>query len=392
MRVRPLRRWSALFVRAALIAGQAVPKLTGRPGVSTRMLTTWTDWRMSRTIPQLNARSTDILRQIIDGYLMTGEPVGSRTLSRNLDIDLSPATIRNVMADLQDAGLLFSPHTSAGRIPTDAGLRLFVDGLLEVGNLTEDERVSIEAQCATHGRSLQQTLSEASRVLSGLSNCAGLVVAPTSDSPLRHIEFVSLAPGRALVVLVTEDGSVENRIVEVPRGMPASAMIEASNFLSTRMVGKTIEQAQRQITAELETHRRDLDSLTQKLVKAGLATATGKGPEAALIVSGTERLLDDVQAVEDLDRVRTLFDALDMKESWVKLLDAARGGEGVQIFIGAENELFSVAGCSVVVAPYRNAEQEIVGAVGVIGPTRINYARIIPVVDYTEQVVSRLMS
>ncbi|CAN0588531.1 unnamed protein product, partial [Laminaria digitata] len=204
-----------------------------------------------------------------------------------------------------------------------------------------DERVSIEAQCATHGRSLQQTLSEASRVLSGLSNCAGLVVAPTSDSPLRHIEFVSLAPGRALVVLVTEDGSVENRIVEVPRGMPASAMIEASNFLSTRMVGKTIEQAQRQIAAELETHRRDLDSLTQKLVKAGLATATGKGPEAALIVSGTERLLDDVQAVEDLDRVRTLFDALDMKESWVKLLDAARGGEGVQIFIGAENELFS---------------------------------------------------
>lgn len=381
-----------MIVRTTLIAGQAVPKLTLRPGMSTRMPTEWTQRRMSRTIPQLNARSTDILRQIIDGYLQTGEPVGSRTLSRNLDVDLSPATIRNVMADLQDAGLLFSPHTSAGRIPTDAGLRLFVDGLLEVGNLTEDERVSIEAQCATHGRSVQQTLSEASRVLSGLSNCAGLVVAPTSDSPLRHIEFVSLAPGRALVVLVTEDGSVENRIVEVPLGMPASAMIEASNFLSTRMVGKTIDQAQRQITDELDTHRRDLDGLTQKLVKAGLATATGKGPEAALIVSGTERLLDDVQAVEDLERVRTLFDALDMKESWVKLLDAARGGEGVQIFIGAENELFSVAGCSVVVAPYRNAEQEIVGAVGVIGPTRINYARIIPVVDYTAQVVSRLMS
>lgn len=381
-----------MFVHAALIAGQAVPKLTKHPGTQTRTPTKWTEWRMSRTIPQLNARSTDILRRIIDDYLQTGEPVGSRTLSRNLEMDLSPATIRNVMADLQDAGLLFSPHTSAGRIPTDAGLRLFVDGLLEIGNLTEDERASIEAQCATHGRSLQQTLSEASRVMSGLSNCAGLVVAPTSDSPLRHIEFVSLAPGRALVVLVTEDGSVENRIVEVPRGMPASAMIEASNFLSTRMVGKTIEEAQRQIGNELETHRQDLDGLTQKLVKAGLATATGKGPEAALIVSGTERLLDDVQAVEDLERVRTLYDALDMKESWVKLLDAARGGEGVQIFIGAENELFSVAGCSVVVAPYRNAEQEIVGAVGVIGPTRINYARIIPVVDYTAQVVSRLMS
>jgi heat-inducible transcriptional repressor len=218
------------------------------------------------------------------------------------------------------------------------------------------------------------------------------VVAPKSDSPLRHIEFVSLAPGRALVVLVTEDGGVENRIVDVPHGMPASAMVGASNFLSAQMVGKTIEEAKRLLDEELDTHRRDLDTLTQKLVQAGMATATGEGAEAALIVSGTERLLDDVQAVEDLERVRSLFDALDMKQSWVKLLDAARGGEGVQIFIGAENELFSVAGCSVVVAPYRNSEQEIVGAVGVIGPTRINYARIIPVVDYTAQVVSRLMS
>lgn len=346
---------------------------------------------MSRAIPQLNQRSSEILRQIIDGYLETGEPVGSRTLSRNLGMELSPATIRNVMADLQDAGLLFSPHTSAGRIPTEAGLRLFVDGLLEVGHLTEEERQVIEAQCAAEGRSVQQTLSEATRVLSGLSNCAGLVVAPKSDAALRHIEFVSLAPGRALVVLITEDGSVENRIVEVPSGMPASAMIEASNFLSARMMGKTIEEAQRQITAELEAHRRDLDELTRKLVEAGLATATGDGAEAALIVSGTERLLDDVQAVEDLEHVRGLYDALETKESWIKLLDMARGGEGVQIFIGAENELFSLAGCSVVVAPYRNSEQEIVGAVGVIGPTRINYARIIPVVDYTAQIVGRLV-
>jgi heat-inducible transcriptional repressor len=346
---------------------------------------------MSRAIPQLNQRSSEILRQIIDGYLETGEPVGSRTLSRDLGMELSPATIRNVMADLQDAGLLFSPHTSAGRIPTEAGLRLFVDGLLEIGHLTEEERQVIEAQCAAEGRSVQQTLSEATRVLSGLSNCAGLVVAPKSDAALRHIEFVSLAPGRALVVLVTEDGSVENRIVEVPSGMPASAMIEASNFLSARMMGKTIEEAQRQITAELEAHRRDLDELTRKLVEAGLATATGDGAEAALIVSGTERLLDDVQAVEDLEHVRGLYDALETKESWIKLLDMARGGEGVQIFIGAENELFSLAGCSVVVAPYRNSEQEIVGAVGVIGPTRINYARIIPVVDYTAQIVGRLV-
>ncbi|MBT3398906.1 MAG: heat-inducible transcriptional repressor HrcA, partial [Rhodospirillaceae bacterium] len=333
---------------------------------------------MSRAIPQLNQRSSEVLRQIIDAYLETGEAVGSRTLSRNLGMELSPATIRNVMADLQDSGLLFSPHASAGRIPTEAGLRLFVDGLLEVGHLTEDERLTIEAQCAAEGRSVQQTLSEVTRVLSGLSNCAGLVVAPKSDSALRHIEFVSLAPGRALVVLVTEDGSVENRVVEVPNGMPASAMVEASNFLSARLVGKTIEEARGQIAAELELHRQDLDGLTQKLVEAGLATATGDGAEAALIVSGAERLLDDVQAVEDLDHVRGLYDALETKESWIKLLDMARGGEGVQIFIGAENDLFSLAGCSVVVAPYRNSEQQIVGAVGVIGPTRINYARIIP--------------
>tara|TARA_R110002110_G_scaffold415612_6_gene652025 strand:+ start:45899 stop:46942 length:1044 start_codon:yes stop_codon:yes gene_type:complete len=346
---------------------------------------------MSRAIPQLNQRSSEVLRQIIDAYLETGEAVGSRTLSRNLGMELSPATIRNVMADLQDSGLLFSPHASAGRIPTEAGLRLFVDGLLEVGHLTADERLTIEAQCAAEGRSVQQTLSEVTRVLSGLSNCAGLVVAPKSDSALRHIEFVSLAPGRALVVLVTEDGGVENRVVEVPNGMPASAMVEASNFLSARLVGKTIEEARGQIAAELELHRQDLDELTQKLVEAGLATATGDGAEAALIVSGAERLLDDVQAVEDLEHVRGLYDALETKESWIKLLDMARGGEGVQIFIGAENDLFSLAGCSVVVAPYRNSEQQIVGAVGVIGPTRINYARIIPVVDYTAQIVGRLV-
>lgn len=346
---------------------------------------------MSRAIPQLNQRSSEVLRQIIDAYLETGEAVGSRTLSRNLGMELSPATIRNVMADLQDSGLLFSPHASAGRIPTEAGLRLFVDGLLEVGHLTEDERLTIEAQCAAEGRSVQQTLSEVTRVLSGLSNCAGLVVAPKSDSALRHIEFVSLAPGRALVVLVTEDGSVENRVVEVPNGMPASAMVEASNFLSARLVGKTIEEARGQIAAELELHRQDLDGLTQKLVEAGLATATGDGAEAALIVSGAERLLDDVQAVEDLKHVRGLYDVLETKESWIKLLDMARGGEGVQIFIGAENDLFSLAGCSVVVAPYRDSEQQIVGAVGVIGPTRINYARIIPVVDYTAQIVGRLV-
>lgn len=347
---------------------------------------------MRNSIPELDLRSREVLRLVIDAYLETGEAVGSRTLSRRLGMDLSPATIRNVMADLQDVGLLFSPHTSAGRLPTEAGLKLFVDGLLEVGHLNDADRQSIEAQCAAQGRSIQQTLAEATKVLSGLSNCAGLVIAPKSDSRLKHIEFVSLAPNRALVVLVTEDGQVENRVIDVPAGMPASALVEATNFLSARMVGKTIEEAQRQLTDELERHRNDLDLLTARLVEAGMATTTGDGNRPALIVSGTERLLDDIQALDDLERIRGLYDSLETKESWFRLLDAARAGEGVQIFIGAESDLFALAGCSVIVAPYRNTEQQIVGAVGVIGPTRINYARIIPVVDYTAQVVSRLIA
>lgn len=346
---------------------------------------------MSRMVPDLNARSRDILRQIIDAYLQTGEAVGSRTLSRLLGMELSPATIRNVMADLQDAGFLYSPHVSAGRLPTEAGLRFFVDGLLEVGRLTEDERASIESQCAAQGRNPQKTLEEATRVVSGLSNCAGLVIAPKTDVRLKHIEFVGLGPDRALVVLVTEDGAVENRVIDVPVGMPASALVEATNFLSARMVGKSIDEAKAQLSSELEAHRQELDTVTQRLVEAGLVTSTRDGAAAALIVSGTERLLDDVQAVADLERVRALYGALETKESWSWLLDATRGGEGVQIFIGAEDELFNLTGCSVVVAPYTNSKEQIVGAIGVIGPTRLNYARVIPVVDYTAKVIGRLM-
>lgn len=346
---------------------------------------------MSQLVPDLNARSREILRQIIDAYLETGEAVGSRTLSRRLGVELSPATVRNVMSDLQDAGLLYSPHVSAGRLPTEAGLRFFVDGLLEVGRLTEDERASIDSQCAAQGRSPQKTLEEATRMLSGLSNCASLVVVPKTDVRLKHIEFVGLGPDRALVVLVTDDGSVENRVIDIPVGLPASAIVEATNFLSARMVGKTLEEGQAQIAAELLAHRQELDVLTQRLVEAGMATSTGNGASAALIVSGTERLLDNVQAVEDLDRVRALYGALETKESWSWLLDATRGSDGVQIFIGAEDELFKLTGCSVVVAPYTNSKEQIVGAIGVIGPTRLNYARVIPVVDYTAKVIGRLL-
>jgi heat-inducible transcriptional repressor len=342
-------------------------------------------------VNELNERSREIFRLIVDGYVATGEPVGSRTVSRLLAQNLSPATIRNVMADLEEAGLLYSPHTSAGRMPTEAGLRLFVDGLLEVGRITEDERRSIESICAARGKSLSQALEEAISALSGLSHCAGVVVAPKQDRPLKHIEFVHLAAGRALVVLITEDGQVENRIVEVPLGLPPAALIAAGNYLSARLIGRTLEEARDEIQSEIDTHQAQLDALTSKLVAAGLASWAGDDEGSALIVRGQANLLDDVTALADLERLRTLFEMLETRETMLRLLDASKQGEGVQIFIGAENRLFGVAGCAMLIAPYQNSREQIVGAIGVIGPTRINYARIIPMVDYTAKVIGRLI-
>ena len=340
-------------------------------------------------VRELSERSREVFRHIVAAYVESGEPVGSRTISRRLGMALSPATIRNVMADLEDAGLLFAPHTSAGRLPTDLGLRLFVHGLLELGRLTEAERQSIEGQCAAVGRSLPDVLAQATDALAGLSHCAGLVMAPKSDRALRHIEFVHLGPGRALVVIVTDDGLVENRIIDVPMGLPASSLIEASNFLSARLVGRTIAEAKLAITTELSAQRAELDLLTQKVVEAGLASWTPTG--GALIIRGQAQLLDDVTALSDLERIRTLFSALEKKEALARLLEAAETAEGVQIYIGAESELFGLSGCSLVVAPYRNGQQRIVGAVGVIGPTRIDYARVIPMVDYTAQLIGRMI-
>lgn len=341
-------------------------------------------------IAELNDRAREVFRRIVEAYVESGEPVGSRTLTRRLSEHLSPATIRNVMADLQDAGLLFAPHTSAGRVPTDAGLRMFVDGLLEIGSLSQDERDNIDGRCAAVGRSVQDVLGEASSLLSGLSRCAGVVIAPRVEQPLKHIEFVNLGPGRALVVIITENGTVENRIIETPLGLPPSALIEASNYLSARLVGRTIEEARRLIEGELRAQRAQLDVLTQRIVEAGLATWSGD-PGSALIVRGQARLLEDVTALEDLENVRRMFEALERGESFMRLLELAGGAEGVKIFIGAENPLFGHAGCSVIVAPFRNSQERIVGAIGVVGPTRINYARIVPMVDYTAKVVGRLV-
>ena len=340
---------------------------------------------------ELNERSREIFRLIVDGFVQTGEPVGSRTLSRLLGQNLSPATIRNVMADLEEAGLLYSPHTSAGRLPTEAGLRLFVHGLLELGNLAEDERHNIEALCAARGKSLAQALEEATSALSGLSHCAGVVVVPKQERPLKHIEFVHLGPGRALVVLVTEDGMVENRVIEVPLGVPPATLVAASNYLNARLVGRTIEEARSDIEDDIGSHKAQLDELTKRVVATGIASWAGGDGESALIVRGQSHLLEDVTALGDLDRLRALFEMLETKETVLRLLDASKKAEGVQIFIGADSHLFGVAGCSVIIAPYQNSREQIIGAIGVIGPTRINYARIIPMVDYTAKVIGRII-
>ena len=347
-------------------------------------------------IAGLDQRSRDIFRRLVDTYLETGEPVGSRTIARILPSSLSPASVRNVMMDLEDAGLIFSPHTSAGRVPTQLGLRFFVDAVMEVGSMTTDERARIDAQVAASNRQrrLEDVLGEATTLLSGLSHCAGVVVAPKLNAGLRHIEFVNLGPGRALVIIVGEDGSVENRVIEVPPGLPPSALVQAGNYLSARFQGKSIEEVQRFVRDEMESLRRELDDVSARIVEAGIAQWSGdtNPDDKTLIVKGQANLLDNTTALADLERIRKLFEDIENKKELVQLLGAAEVGEGVRIFIGSENRLFSLSGSSIIVAPYRNSEEKIVGVMGIIGPTRMNYARIIPMVDYTAKAVGRLIS
>ncbi len=341
--------------------------------------------------PGLDSRSAAVLREIVEAYVETGEPVGSRTLSRRLPINLSPATIRNVMADMTDAGLLFAPHTSAGRLPTDRGLRLFVDGLLHFGELTEEEQESISAALAASGRSLEDTLADASSLLAGLSSAAGLVLAPKGEGALKHIEFVSLGSGRALVVLVNADGHVENRIIDTPPGLPPSALQQAGNYLNARIAGRPLADLRRIVADEMAANRTELDELSAQIVETGLATWTSEGRGGSLIIRGQARLLSDVTQIERLTTIQMLFERLEAQETMLRLLELAENSQGVRIFIGAESGLFDASGVSMVVAPARNERGRIVGALGVIGPSRINYGRIIPVVDYTARVIGRLL-
>ena len=346
-------------------------------------------------LAQLNERSREIFRQIVESYLATGEPVGSRNLARIIPMTLSPASVRNVMADLEQLGLVYAPHTSAGRLPTERGLRFFVDALMQIGDVTENDRQAIEAQVAAAGtsKSMESVLTEASGLLSGLTRSAGVVLAVKTNTRLKHIEFVRLEPERALVVLVGEDGQVENRVVNLPTGLPPSALTEAGNFLNARIRGKTLAEVKAELEHALAQNQAELDQLTQKIVAAGLASwSGGVGDERRLIVRGQAHLLEDLHVLEDLERVRLLFDDLESRREVADLLGRAERADGVRIFIGSENKLFSLSGSSTIVAPYHDRAGSIVGVIGVIGPTRLNYARIIPMVDYTAKVVGKLLT
>ena len=347
----------------------------------------------SGALTTLDARSREIFRNIVESYLSTGEPVGSRHLSRVLPISLSPASVRNVMQDLEELGLIYAPHASAGRLPTQQGLRFFVDALLEFGDLGREERARIDNQvrAAAEGGGYEGALAETTSLLSDLTRGAGVVLTNKTDARLKHVEFVRLEPDKALAVLVAEDGSIENRVVATPLGMPASALAEASNFLNARVRGRTLSEATSEIEAARRNARQELDEIASRLVEAGLASWSG-GPESRdqLIVRGQANLLGDLRASEDLERIRTLFADLETKTDVIDLLHRAETGDGVKIFIGSENKLFSLSGSSMIAAPLRASDHRVAGVLGVIGPTRLNYGRIVPMVEYAAQVLGEL--
>ncbi|TMV76079.1 heat-inducible transcriptional repressor HrcA [Thioclava sp. BHET1] len=346
----------------------------------------------SKILSELNDRSREVFRRVVEGYLTTGDPVGSRSLTRTMQEKVSAATIRNVMQDLEFLGLLDSPHISAGRVPTQLGLRMFVDGLLELRALDNDDREKIDATMGVSETDVGGLLDRIGSALSGLTHGASLVLAPKHEAPIRHIEFVSLAPDRARVVLVFADGHVENRVFTPPPGQTPSSMREAANFLNSLADGLTFTELRQRMKTEIARHRQQIDTLAADLVESGLALwEEGQGSQGRLIVRGRANLLEGTEA-DDLERIRTLFDDLERKRDIAEFLSLAEEGEGVRIFIGSENKLFSLSGSSLVVSPYMNADRKIIGAVGVIGPTRLNYGRIVPIVDYTAQLVGRILS
>ncbi|MAX73654.1 MAG: heat-inducible transcriptional repressor HrcA [Nioella sp.] len=347
----------------------------------------------TKILAEMNDRSREVFRRVVEGYLNTGAPMGSRTLTRSLSEKVSAATVRNVMQDLEYMGLLGSPHVSAGRVPTQLGLRMFVDGLLEVGDLTSDDRKRLDDTLGDNTADVTHKLDRLGSALSGVAQGASLVLTPKREAPIQHVEFVSLSPDRALVVLVFADGHVENRVFRPPPGQTPSSMREAANFLNALAAGKTVTELRRAMETEVQARRQEIDSLARELIESGAAMWVDEGDRTErLIVRGRSHLLDSGPETEELERIRTLFDDLERKRDIAEFLELTEEGDGVRIFIGSENKLFSLSGSSLVVSPYMNADRKIIGAVGVIGPTRLNYGRIVPIVDYTAQLVGKLIA
>ena len=347
----------------------------------------------SKLLAEMDERSREVFRRVVEGYLENGNPVGSRTLTRAMSEKISAATIRNVMQDLEFLGLLNSPHVSAGRVPTQLGLRMFVDGLLEMGELANDDREKIDATLDAGESDVGSMLDRIGSALSGLTAGATLVLAPKREAPIKHIEFVSLAQERALVVLVFADGHVENRVFAPPIGQTPSSMREATNYLNALAEGRTLAELRSALERDARNCRKELDALARELVESGVAIWENEGePHERLIVRGRSNLLGADDEESDIERIRVLFDDLERKRDIVEFLELTEDGEGVRIFIGSENRLFSLSGSALVVSPYMNADRKIVGAVGVIGPTRLNYGRIVPIVDYAAQLVGRSIS
>ena len=341
---------------------------------------------------EMDTRSREVFQRIVESYLSSGEPMGSRTLTQQMTDQVSATTIRNVMQDLEFLGLLDSPHPSAGRMPTELGLRMFVDGIMEVGDPDEADQQKISATMGEDDN-INNMLDRISKALSGLTQGASLVLSPKKSSPIKHIEFVSLATDRSLAVLVFANGEVENRVFRPPPGQTPSQMREAVNFLNAIGQGKTLQELQSTIMNEIQKHRAELDTLTTALVKSGVAVLQDAGGDnERLIVRGRSNLLENAGTADDLNRVRVLFDDLERKRDIAEFLELTEAGEGVRIFIGSENKLFSLSGSSLVVSPYMDSDRKVVGAIGVIGPTRLNYGRIVPIVNYTAQMVGRVLS
>jgi heat-inducible transcriptional repressor len=348
-----------------------------------------------KSILGMNERVHMIFNRIVDRYLTSGSAVGSKAIATDLDHMLSSASIRSIMGELESAGLLFQPHTSAGRIPTQSGLRIFVNGLLEIGgSVSESERMMLDVNCQAQGLSFDEALSETSSMLSGLTSCAALVIMPKTDMIIKQVEFIPIEKNKALVVLVSSTGHVENRIMETPDGMPASVLIEAGNFINAHLVGKSLSDASFLLKELIDVKQAAIDDLTQKVAESGIAIWTGKnsGQSGNFILRGQANLLENVTAMDQLEQVRSLFHQLEEQSNALDVLATMQQAEGVQIFIGSENRFFTETNCSTIIAPYYDSHQSIIGAVGVIGPTRLDYARIIPMVNHTSATITKMLS